>query len=43
MDQTLSCKNSLSIGWKPRVFDAKREWENYLKMKDGYGRRSAKL
>lgn len=41
LDQLLGCANSLSLGWKPRIFDAKREWENYLKGKEGWQRRQA--
>lgn len=40
--QTIVCQNSLSLGWKPRQFDAKKEWEDYQKAKANWLKRNGK-
>ena len=30
----------MSIGWKPRAFDAKAEWQAYLKAKETWTQRN---
>ena len=42
LDQSLGCDNSLALGWKPRVFDAKAAWAEYLAAKAGLAARKAK-
>lgn len=39
MDQALGVANSLSLGWRPRRFDAQAEWRNYLATKAAWRRR----